>query len=475
MNNGCGILRWGYAIPRRRLSHAETFAAWKRPPSPGSRAIASHDEDTITLGVQAVLDALEGIDSSSVDGLIFASTTAPFAEKSSAVLIADILDLAPTTHVLDINSSLRAGTIALSTAWDWIASGSCSRVLVIAADTRLPSPGIAEEIFFGHAGIALLVGTAEGCTAELVARSSFNTSILDSWRPANARFPFYSDQRFARERAYIRPMQNVLKIVLEKTGWQNSEIGKVVPYSPDVKSGSTLLKGHGFDLKTQYCDLVSSRLGLTGTAHTLLMLCAALEKSTKDERLLILGYGDGADAFALFMKSQPSIKKYSSAVRQSYDISYNRYLHLHGLHSGVEKVSEAFTSEIMSERNKELWLKLKAHRCSSCGAVTTLPLPSCPKCRDDSHLELFQLQRQGTVYAITHEHYFPTPEPPLGMAAVDLDGGGRLTVQIADENLPLKIGDLVELVFRRMHDAGNFPNYFWKCRSLNTEENPGAG
>ena len=52
------------------------------------------------------------------------------------------------------------------------------------------------------------------------------------------------------------------------------------------------------------------------------------------------------------------------------------------------------------------------------------------------------------------------------MASVNLDGGGRLTVQIADENELLNIGDRVELVLRRIHDAGNYPNYFWKCRAV---------
>ena len=81
----------------------------------------------------------------------------------------------------------------------------------------------------------------------------------------------------------------------------------------------------------------------------------------------------------------------------------------------------------------------------------------------------------GTAFSITHEHYYPTPEPPLGMATVNLDGGGRLTLQIADENTPLQVGDRVELVFRRLHDAGGRPNYFWKCRALANPEQENAG
>ena len=104
-----------------------------------------------------------------------------------------------------------------------------------------------------------------------------------------------------------------------------------------------------------------------------------------------------------------------------------------------------------------------------------MPQFGCPKCGNSNEFAEFQLQRTGTVFAIVHEHYFPTPEPPVGMAAVDLDGGGRITLQVADENETVEVGDRVELVFRHMHDAGGRPNYFWKCRSVTGKEAKDAG
>ena len=53
------------------------------------------------------------------------------------------------------------------------------------------------------------------------------------------------------------------------------------------------------------------------------------------------------------------------------------------------------------------------------------------------------------------------------MVSIDLDGGGRLLVQMTDyEYEPVKIGDRVELVFRKMHEAGGYHNYYWKARPL---------
>jgi uncharacterized OB-fold protein/3-oxoacyl-[acyl-carrier-protein] synthase III len=412
------------------------------------------------------MHALRGQDSTSVDGLIFATTTAPFAEKSSAAFIADCIGLPPEARVLDTQGSLRSGTAALFTAWDWISSGACSRVLVVAADTRLAKPGNPDEMLFGHAGIAVLLGDAATGIAELRERTAISSSRPDMWRLAGDRFPSYADQRFARKISYSDVVLRVLETLLESTGWKPADISKVTLYSPDVKSGSGVLKSLGFDLKTQYFDPASYRIGLTGSAHSLLMLCAAMERSTADDRLLAVGYGDGADACAIVMKTAPAEGEFSRLAKSSYEIPYNQFLAEHGLHAGAEKMASGFTSEIMAERNRDPWLHLLAQRCGACGSVVTLPLPMCPHCREQGRLESFALQRTGTVFAITHEHYYPTPVPPLGMASVDLDGGGRLTLQVADENASLEIGDRVELVFRRLHDAGNQPNYFWKCRSI---------
>ncbi|MEE8204941.1 MAG: OB-fold domain-containing protein, partial [Dehalococcoidales bacterium] len=59
------------------------------------------------------------------------------------------------------------------------------------------------------------------------------------------------------------------------------------------------------------------------------------------------------------------------------------------------------------------------------------------------------------------------PETPRPMAVVDLDSGGRMIMQMTDtEAGEAKVGLEVELVFRRLHQAGGFHNYYWKCRPL---------
>ncbi len=471
MKNPVGLRSWGVAVPRRKLTNEVTGKAWNRPGLPGSRSIAGHDEDALTLGVQAALEATRDIEPGEVDGIVFASTTAPFLEKLGAVILAEVLGISMQSRFLDLGASLGAGNVGLATACDLVNSGSCRNVLVVAADTRTPRPGADDEFLYGHAGAAFVVGAGKDAPALIEAYCREAAFQFDAWRRAEDRFFRSGDVRFARIGAYLKPMQLVLDRVTGEMGWKPGDIGKVVLYSPDIKSGAGFLKKNGFDLKKQYADFASPVVGLTGVAHTPLMLCAALDRAGEQERVLVLGYGDGADALALRVQSATPRSSFKDSVAKQFEISYNHYLRVRGLLPGDGGGETAFSSEIMEERNKGLWYGLRAKKCPSCGGVVTLPLSRCPHCANESGLVDFPLQRTGTVFAVTHEYYFPTPEPPLGMAVVNLDGGGRLTLQVADENESMVVGDRVELVFRRLHDAGHRPNYFWKCRKLTNAEN----
>jgi len=73
-----GITSYGAYIPLHRLSKAEIARAWGESPVPGEKAVANHDEDSITMAVAAGMDCLKGIDMKTLDGLYFASTAFPY-------------------------------------------------------------------------------------------------------------------------------------------------------------------------------------------------------------------------------------------------------------------------------------------------------------------------------------------------------------------------------------------------------------
>ena len=53
-----GIRSYGAYVPLFRLSRAEIARAWEARPAPGERAVASYDEDSLTMAVAAARDCL---------------------------------------------------------------------------------------------------------------------------------------------------------------------------------------------------------------------------------------------------------------------------------------------------------------------------------------------------------------------------------------------------------------------------------
>lgn len=112
----------------------------------------------------------------------------------------------------------------------------------------------------------------------------------------------------------------------------------------------------------------------------------------------------------------------------------------------------SWTSPQLEARDAEFLHRLHGLKCE-CGFTQTIPTPACGHCGSTKR-EPVKLARTGRVFTFTHESYVP---PQVTMLVVDLDGGGRILVQQADEG-DAAIGARVRLVLRKLH-AG----YYWKA------------
>ncbi|MGH7267321.1 MAG: hydroxymethylglutaryl-CoA synthase, partial [Candidatus Rokuibacteriota bacterium] len=127
-----GITGLGVHVPRYRLA-AETLAAvWGAGVGGGQRAVANHDEDSLTMAVEASLAALGERGGQDLGGVLLATTTPPYAEKSSAAILAAVVDAGRDVLAADLGGSLRAGTTGLRLALDAVRAGSAREVLVAA-------------------------------------------------------------------------------------------------------------------------------------------------------------------------------------------------------------------------------------------------------------------------------------------------------------------------------------------------------
>src|SRR2546425_334914 len=113
-----GILASAAYIPRYRLPRELIAKEWGATSAGGEKAVANHDEDSLTMAVNAAL-AVSGAERP--DAIFFATTTPPYVEKQGAATIAAVLDLPATVRTLDFTDTLRAGTSAVLAALDALA------------------------------------------------------------------------------------------------------------------------------------------------------------------------------------------------------------------------------------------------------------------------------------------------------------------------------------------------------------------
>ena len=82
-----GIVSYGSYVPYRRLKRSAIAEVLGIPAEKGERSVASFDEDSVSMAVEAARDTLAAAPGAPVDALFFATTTAPYADKLNAALV----------------------------------------------------------------------------------------------------------------------------------------------------------------------------------------------------------------------------------------------------------------------------------------------------------------------------------------------------------------------------------------------------
>ena len=143
----------------------------------GSRAVASHDQDTTTLGVEAARLALRSAPGHTPESLWFATSVPAYLDKTNATAVAAALRLPADVGAYDFGGALRSGVGCLIAA---LRGGGTN--LVVVGDLRDGLPTSADESAGGDAGAAVLVGEGPDVLAELVATASATDEFTDRWR-----------------------------------------------------------------------------------------------------------------------------------------------------------------------------------------------------------------------------------------------------------------------------------------------------
>ena len=461
-----GVTRMATYFPRRRLDRALIAQAWGTRVPAGTRTVAGLDEDALTMATDAVLACLDGAESPAFEALYFASTSSPYAEKQVASVVATAADLPRQVAVADFGGSVRAGVTALRTALDGVRAGSLRAALVVAADARVAEPESELEALLGDGAAAVAVG-GEDVVAELVAAASVGEEFTYLWRTDVQRYVQAAEPRFGTSHGYVRDMAEVIGAALRKAELPPGRVARLALGAPEPRAAAEAAKRAGCDASRQLEASLVSETGILGTPEPLALLARTLETAAPGDFLVVAGYGEGADALVFRATDRlPAARPRPLADRLARGLmlpSYERYLRARGV-LPADPMGEAVTSMIEWKELKQD-VRLYGSRCLECGLVQYPQARVCLGCRARDRMADHKLAKRGTIFTFTIDNLAPVPEHPLPMAVIDLEGGGRLYLQVTDAaDGEVKVGTSVELTFRRLHEAGGNRNYFWKAR-----------
>ena len=461
-----GISAYGAYVPRYRLG--EETQGWD---SAGQRSVANFDEDSVSMAVAAGADCLNGHDRQEIDGLVFATTTPPYAEKQCASIIATALDLRRDIFTADITDVLRAGTTALKSALDSVGAGSAKKVLVVASDNRQGAPKGDVERNSGDGAVAFIVA-GEDVIAEQAGSFTITENMMDSWRSAGDRFVRSWEDRFAIEEGLERILGEAVSGFMQKEGVSVKDVGKLALYSPDARRHSQLVRQLGFQPE-QVQDPLFGRMGNTGAAFPLMLLAAALDEGTPDELLLTVSYGDGSDVLGFrttskVRDSRPGIgvSGYleSGQVLDSYE-TYAKWRDVWITDSSSRRPQAQSPSVTALWRESEQNIRFYGAVCNQCAYVQYPPQRVCVECqtRDDS-TPIRLSDQPGTVFTYSLDYLAGTVDTPLAIVVVDFEPGGRVLCMMTDrETSEVQIGLPVEMSFRKLRVVNGIHNYYWKA------------
>jgi hydroxymethylglutaryl-CoA synthase len=463
-----GIISYGAYIPIHRMNRAEFYRAWGGFAIPGETAVASYDEDTITMAMEASSDCLKGMDQKSIDAVFFATTTSPYKERLGASILAAALDLPPVIRTMDVTGTLRAGTTAIAAALDAINAGSAKNVLVAIADCRLGAPSGDAEQLLGSGAAAVLLGK-DNVIAEIEGSSHITDEFSGVWRTDSDVFVRSWEDRMVLDKGYSALLPEAISALMQKSGLGPDALDKIVFDAPNnVMRHTALGRKLKFDAAKLQDPMVLS-LGNTGTAMATMMLAAALEEAKAGQRLLFASYGNGADAFVL--RTTPALEKLEER-RGIIPLESAR------------RPEQSATSLSSLWRNRREILALYGARCLNCGTIQYVnpsanfttgvtPIRICAACQSKDRFEPYRFaDKKATVFTFTQDNLAASTDPPVTVTVVDFDGGGRGVFDMTDRDpAKLEVGMRVEMTFRKLYSDRGIHNYYWKTRPVRCEEN----
>lgn len=469
------LVAYGAYVPYWRLERSVVSDALGSGGGRGTRAVASYDEDSTSLGVEAARVALRTAGELTPEVVLFATASPAYLDKTNASAVHAALGLPASTGAYDVAGAARSAAGALR-----MALSSSRSSLVVSSDVRTGLPGGQDEVDTGDAAAALLFADGPPPLVDVLADASASQEFLDRWRTPGAPAARVWEERFG-ESAYLPSAKAVVTDACKAAGITLDEVDHLVVTGPHGRAARAVRSWAGLPGE-KVADDLTSRLGNPGTAQPGLVLTHVLDRAAPGEVVLLVHLADGADAVVL--RATPALEAYrqrrgasleDQLARSSAALTYERFVSWRGQldREAPRRPDPEAPAAPVSFRREPWKFAFAASRCSTCGTRHLPPARVCFKCRVPGPMEDERLADvAGTVATYTIDRLTYSPSPPMVAAVVDFDGGGRLLCELTDV-LPedVRIGSRVGMTFRRLFTASNgVHNYFWKARLMQEAE-----
>lgn len=467
-----GLLATTRYTPRLRLERSEILAQhrWMAPGlhglAAGRRAMASWDEDPVTMAVEAGRALRLALPDASPTELTLASTTLPFADRLNAGIVADALGLDSSAVLRDVASSARAALTELAAALRR-PSGSAPQLL-LAAERRIARPASAQEMIFGDGAAGAVIGTGQPI-ATLVASHSRHADLVDHFRQSGEDHDYGWEERWVRDEGYMKVAAGTLEECLQDAGVAPADIAHFVMPAPLAKVNEAVAKRLGI-APAALTSAGHATTGDFGSAQPLAMLDVALRQARAGALILVAAFGSGCDALLLRRTAHPCPGLEPGEGRA--ETSYLRYLSFTGqldLEWGMRAEMDNKTALTAAWRDHTRMARFEGGRCAKCTTVQFPRSRVCvnPACRAlDSQSPISLADRPARVLSHTSDFLAYTPNPPFQFGHIDFDGGGRVLMEFADTDpAELRVGLPLRMVYRikDFDRQRGFRRYFWKA------------
>ena len=487
-----GITAFGTHIPYWRLTAQTVRDALGTGPSAGARSVASYDEDTTTMAVEAARAALAGRRRGELDSIVLATGAPRYAARTNANTVHAALGLDPRTTAMDVGGAERSAFAALLTAMRLPGTH-----LVVLSDMGTGPAGSADEIGIGDGAAAFVVGSAaasaertdandRSASVELLAIANVTEEFLDRWKAPGEVFASSWEERFGQD-IYGRVGAESLTRALNSSGLPAEELSGFVCTGLSARAARSIAKSCGVsDILAQ--DL-GDRIGRLGVAHAGVALIDAIERAADGDLIAVTLLADGAETAILRVRRGESEERVAGLAQETSvrdqiiagndGLRYTDFLNWKGLLEkvGPRRPAPARATAPPSHRELNWKFAFTADECAKCGTRNLPPQRVCLRCGAVDAMEpVAMADVHGTIATFTVDHLAFSPAPPVIGVVLDFDGGGRFQCQLTDADpAEVAIGQRVTMSFRAMSEAARITNYFWKARPLRAaDETPGT-